>query len=327
MVSSAPGNSVTSGAIRLGGDVEVEAGPRQQEDHERHAERCSDRQQHLEPGRHTASGEQEGPGQAAESGSHHDPEPGAAEQDGEADGGEHLTQQLHRRTEGRGPGTDRHDLIVGPPRIDPTGARDPDYVIELLDLVQPQPLTAAGNGPGPKPTTGAGGDQERGRQGDDLRVSHAVCPGDLLQIRIHVVDVEAGVDQRLPSRRQQHQHVGGRFGTDSRRSRLRLRDLTLALPGEAQQHKTHQDQDGEGDQDRAERNSSSRAGRWRGRSLGRRALGLSGRGSRAGARCRGLRRRGRRRSGRGEGFSRRCSRRSRRGEFRAGVVWRGASVA
>ncbi len=76
---------------QAGGDVEIEAGPRQQEDHERHAERCSDRQQHLEPGRHTASGEQEGPGQAAESGSHYDPEPGAAEQDCEADGGEHLT--------------------------------------------------------------------------------------------------------------------------------------------------------------------------------------------------------------------------------------------
>ena len=97
---------------------------------------------------------------------------------------------------------------------------------------------------------------------------------------------------------------------------LRLRDLSLALPGEAQQHKTHQDQDGEGDQDRAERNSSGRAGRWRRRSLGRRALGLSGRGSRAGARCRGLRGRGRRCSGRGEGFSCRCSRRRRRGECR-----------
>ena len=138
------------------------------------------------------------------------------------------------------------------PGIDPTGARGLDDVIELFDLVQPQPLAAAANSPGPKLTTGAGRDQKRGRQGDDLRVSHAVCPGNLLQIRIHVVDVEAGVDQRLPGRGQQHQYVGGRFGTPSRQSCLRLWGLTLALPGEAQQHKTHQNQDGEGDQDRAE---------------------------------------------------------------------------
>ena len=49
--------------------------------------------------------------------------------------------------------------------------------------------------------------------------------------------------------------------------------------------RTHQDQDGEGDQNRAERDCSSRAGRWRRRSLRRRALGLGG--IRAGPRCQG----------------------------------------
>ena len=188
-------------------------------------------------------------------------------------------------------------------------------------------MAAAGNGPGPKPTTGAGRDQERGRHCDDLRVSHAVCPGDLLQIRIHVVDVEAGVDQRLTSRRQQHQYVGGRFGTGLWRRCLGLPDLRLALSGEAQQHKTQQGQDGEGNEDRGERNSSGRAGRWRRRPLGLRALGLSGRGSRAGVRCCGIRGRRRWCFSRGEGFSCRCGRRRQRGECRGGVTWTGAFVA
>jgi hypothetical protein len=40
--------------------------------------------------------------------------------------------------------------------MDPTSARDPDNVIELLDLVQPQPLTAAGNGSSGVTTSAAG---------------------------------------------------------------------------------------------------------------------------------------------------------------------------
>jgi hypothetical protein len=132
-----------------------------------------------------------------------------------------VAEQLDTGPEQRGLRPDRCDAVVHLPGRQHTGLSPADDIGQLLGLMEPKSHAPARDHAGAQLSTGAGGDEHRGRQDDDLGVRDPVGASHGVQLVLHLGDVDSRVDERLPRYRHRHEDLGvrpdGSHGSQVRR--------------------------------------------------------------------------------------------------------------